>query len=110
MLERWVNHRQMPIPKSRLRYRRLKGLHLSCLWVESNDLHLRHVAEVNPPFLIDIDLETALGDLAETVLRNGILEHFAGFGIELPNELGIEIRIPHAALRVEHLVMRRCIR
>ena len=109
MLERGVNHRQVPIPQSRLRYRGLERLHLSCLRVEPDDLHLRHVAEIDPAFLIDIDLETALGDLADTVLRYGILEHFAGSGIELPDELGIEIRVPHVPLRVEHFVMRRCI-
>src|SRR5206468_12734316 len=110
MLERGVNHRQMAIPKIRLRYWGLERLHFFCLGVEPNDLHLRHVAEVNPPFLIQIDLETALSDLAQPVLWNAVLHHSAGFGIELSKKLGIKIRIPDVPLLITLLVMRRCIR
>jgi len=46
--------------------------------------------------VIDIDLETAL-TMRPSVLRDRILHDLAGFGIELPDKLGIEIRIPHVA-------------
>src|SRR2546426_6789906 len=105
MLKRRVNHRQMAIAEIRFWYRGLEGLHFLCLWVQPNDLHLRHVAEVNPSFLINIDLQTALSDLSEPVLRNPILDHFAGFGIELSNKLRITIRIPDVPLPIKHLVM-----
>jgi len=35
--------------------------------VEPDDLHLGHVTEVNPPFLVKSDLETALSSGAEPV-------------------------------------------
>src|SRR5712692_1382811 len=81
MLERGVNHRQMAIAETRLRYRGLEGFHPLRLWFEANDLHLRHVAEVDPPLVIDIDLETALSNETQPVLRDRILHDLAGFGI-----------------------------
>ena len=99
----------MAIAKFRLPYWRFERLHFLCLWVEPDDLHLRHVAVVNPPFLINIDLETALSDLAEPILRNGVLHDLAGFRIELSDKLRIKIRIPDVAFRIEHFVMGRCV-
>src|SRR5436190_24168212 len=103
MLKGGVNHRQMAVAKLRLLDRWPKGLHLFGFRIEPYDLHLGHVAEINPPFPIDIDLETTLSDLPETVLWHPILDHLAGFGIELPNKLGIEIRIPNVSLCIKHL-------
>src|SRR5262245_44224346 len=81
MLEGRVDHREMAVAKPRLRYRRFEGFHFLRLRIEPNDLHLRHVAEVNPPLFIDVDLETALSDLAQTILWNRVLDRFAGHGI-----------------------------
>ena len=96
----------MAISKFGLRYGDFESLHFFGLRVEADDLHLRHVAVINPAFLIDIDLQAALGDLAKPGLWNAVLHDFAGFGIELPKKLRVEIGIPDVALRINHLVVR----
>src|SRR5215472_15832191 len=93
VLKRRVNHGQMTISELRLRHRRLKGFHFTRRWIESNNLHLGHVAVVNPSFPIDIDLKTPLSDLTETVLGDGTRAHLARSSIQLPNKLRIEIGI-----------------
>src|SRR2546427_12836104 len=82
MLLRGIDHRQVAVSKLGFRYGDLEGLHLFGLRIETRDLHLRHVAVVNPSFLIHIDLQTALSDLSEPSLWNAVLHNFAGFGIE----------------------------
>src|SRR5262249_432393 len=110
MLEGRINHRQMTISELRLRYQGLEGFHLQGFWIEANDLHLRHIAEVDPSFLIDINLETALSNLSESVFWDRIFHNFTGCGIERANELRIEVRVPDVALRIKHLVVWRCVR
>src|SRR5256885_10781879 len=77
-----IDHRQMAISKFGLRYGDFESLHFFGLRVEADDLHLRHVAVINPAFLIDIDLQAALGDLAKPGLWNAVLHDFAGFRSE----------------------------
>jgi len=76
------------VPKIRLRTGDLRS-RFSLSWVEPDDLHLRHIAEVNPPFFINVDLQTALSDLAERFVERGT-PLLAGFGIELPNDLELK--------------------
>src|SRR5207237_5183663 len=59
---------------------------------------------------VDVDLQAALSNLAETRLRNRVFHNLARLQIELSDELGIEIRIPEIALPIEDLVMWRGIR
>src|SRR5439155_23667416 len=99
-----IDHGQMTISKFGLRYGDFESLHFFGLRVEVNDLHLRHVAVINPSFLIDIDLQSTLGDLAKAGLWNAILYNFAGFGIELPKILRIEIGIADVSLRIKYLL------
>src|SRR6516162_1895700 len=106
VLESWIDHRQMAVTKLRFGYGRLERLHLFCSGIEPDDLHLRHVAVVDPAFLIDIDLQTALSDLAEPILWNRILDDLAGLQIEFSEELGIKIGVPEVSLPIKHFVMR----
>src|SRR5262249_25635227 len=105
MLERGINHRQVTISQFGFRSRGLERFHLFRLRIEANDLHLRHVAEVDAPLLIDIDLEAALSNLSVTALGDAVLHRFTRFWIESPDELGIKVRIPEVSLCIEYLVV-----
>ena len=96
----------MAIAERRLRHRQLVDVEFLGLRVEPGKRHLKHVAEVETPFLVDVDLEAALRRLEPTALWDDVVDDLACLEIQLPDELGIEIRVPQVPLRVEDRVVR----